>query len=94
MNVKSAEIVLEAKPVIEFSESAEVLTDDVTVISEVTPQHMLSFAKSILTGLTILFLIGMVIECVYPNGKVFEACKLTLPPLATLVIGYYFGTAK
>ena len=94
MSGKHEKIVLDDKPNIEFSESTEVLTNEVTSITEVTPQHILTFAKCILIGLAVIFLIGMGIECIYPNGKVFEACKLTLPPLATLVIGYYFGTAK
>ena len=63
-------------------------------LEDVTPRHILSFAKSILVGLAILFLIGMGIECYRPGGEVFAACKLTLPSLATLVIGYYFGTTQ
>jgi hypothetical protein len=92
MSDKKVEIVLDDS--VEFSEGNEIFTNEVTSITEVTPQHILSFAKCILIGLSILFFIGMVIECCMPNGKVFEACKLTLPPLATLVIGYYFGTTK
>lgn len=52
------------------------------------------FAKCILIALAVIFLIGMGMECYHPNSTVFEACELTVPSLATLVIGYYFGTAK
>lgn len=49
------------------------------------------FAKKILLALGILFFLGGLAECIVPNSQVFEACKTILPPIATLVIGYYFG---
>jgi hypothetical protein len=73
---------------------SEILTTDVTSINDVTPKNILSFAKAILLALAILFIIGIGVECYQPGSAVFEACKLTLPSLATLVIGYYFGTTK
>lgn len=61
---------------------------------EVSDRDIFRFAKSILMVLAVIFLVGMGMECYHPNSTVFEACKLTVPSLATLVIGYYFGTTK
>ena len=61
---------------------------------EVSDRDIFSFAKAILMVLALIFLVGMGVECYRPNSTVFEACKLTVPSLATLVIGYYFGTTK
>lgn len=61
---------------------------------EVSDRDIFSFAKAILMVLAVIFLVGMGMECYHPNSTVFEACKLTVPSLATLVIGYYFGTTK
>lgn len=61
---------------------------------EVSDRDIFMFAKLILLALATIFLVGMGIDLYHPNSAVFEACKLTIPPLATLVIGYYFGTAK
>lgn len=61
---------------------------------EVSDRDIFGFAKAILMVLAVIFLVGMGMECYHPNSTVFEACKLTVPSLATLVIGYYFGTTK
>lgn len=61
---------------------------------KVSDRDIFRFAKAILMMLAVIFLVGMGIECYHPNSAVFEACKLTVPSLATLVIGYYFGTTK
>jgi len=58
---------------------------------KLTPVHRLSFAKSILLGLAILFVIGMLVSILTHNNEIFDACKTVLPPIATLIIGYYFG---
>ena len=58
---------------------------------KLTPVHRLSFAKSILFGLAILFVLGMIISTFTHNNEIFDACKTVLPPIATLIIGYYFG---
>jgi hypothetical protein len=60
----------------------------------VSDRDIFRFAKAILMMLAVIFLAGMGIECYHPGSAVFEACKLTVPSLATLVIGYYFGTTK
>lgn len=58
---------------------------------KLTPVHRLSFAKSILLGLAILFVLGMLISTITHNNEIFDTCKTVLPPIATLIIGYYFG---
>ncbi len=60
----------------------------------VTPIHLLRFAKWILGIIGIIYVLAGLSEIIYPHNNVFETCKVTLPSLATLVIGYYFGTVK
>jgi len=80
----------------------EVLDDSTGILEEtpyiregeVTPIHILSFAKRILFALAVIFIIAAVFEVYRPGNAVFEACKVTLPSIATLVIGYYFGSTK
>jgi hypothetical protein len=50
-------------------------------------------AKWILPGLAVLFVLGIAADLLAGDqGKdVFEACKTIVPPIATLVIGYYFS---
>jgi len=62
----------------------------------VTPRHLLSFGRNVLAVLVVL----MVMACwVYlwsdkdhlQIGKdIFEFAKITLPPIATLILGFYF----
>ncbi|NEQ52611.1 MAG: hypothetical protein F6K11_21140 [Leptolyngbya sp. SIO3F4] len=56
----------------------------------------LSFAAVVLTGLGLIFLESMAMYYWAPPnseaGKaIFEACKTVIPPIITLVLGYYFG---
>lgn len=60
----------------------------------VTPIHLLCFAKWILAIIGVIYVLAGLSEVIYPHNNVFETCKVTLPSLATLVIGYYFGTTK
>jgi hypothetical protein len=60
-------------------------------------QHLegekLKFAKILLFGVSIIFVFGAVVQLFMPDqgGPIFESCKTLLPPLATLIIGYYFS---
>ncbi len=69
---------------------------DVEGISEgdVTPRHLLTFAKLILLVVAVMYSLAAISELISPNNSVFETCKITLPSIATLVIGYYFGSTK
>ncbi|MEO0455100.1 MAG: hypothetical protein AAF152_00765 [Cyanobacteria bacterium P01_A01_bin.114] len=56
----------------------------------------LSFAAVVLTGLGLIFLESMAMYYWAPPnseaGKaIFETCKTVIPPIITLVLGYYFG---
>jgi hypothetical protein len=52
-----------------------------------------SLAKWLLFALGLLFLLGGIalLGSDQRGEKVFEACTTIIPPIATLVIGYYFG---
>lgn len=60
----------------------------------ITPRDLMKFAKLILGVIAGLFVLGSIAEFVTPDCKVFEACKTILPPIATLVIGFYFGKSN
>lgn len=60
----------------------------------VTPLHLLCLAKWILAVVGIIYVISGIAELFKPGSALFEACKVTLPSIATLVIGYYFGSSK
>lgn len=64
------------------------------IIEDITPRDMLKFAKSILIVIAMLFFLGGVSELIKPKCGIFEACKTILPPIATLVIGFYFGKSN
>jgi len=57
----------------------------------VTPLELLDFAKGVLITVVVLFVLGAATTFFQPNNTIFEACKTILPPIATLVMGYYFG---
>ena len=60
----------------------------------------LYFAMSILTGLGLLFAFAITVYIwgqTNSNGagkEVFDACVKVIPPIITLILGYYFGTAS
>ena len=61
--------------------------------SEVTPRDKLKFAKQILVWIALLFILSFIMSAL-GFSAIFELCKEILPPIATLVIGYYFGAVK
>ncbi len=77
------------------SKKEDILVEIPAVIEkDITPRDLMKFAKAILLGLALLFLAGAIGEIIRPNSSIFEACKTILPPIATLVIGYYFGQSS
>jgi Na+/H+ antiporter NhaA len=56
----------------------------------------LHFAAAILTGLGLIFSLSMaMLVWGGERGKeVFDACKTAIPPIVTLVLGYYFGRER
>jgi hypothetical protein len=61
---------------------------------EVTPKDLLRFAKLILAAIAGLFILGMFCQLITQDKIIFESCKMILPPVATLVIGFYFGKSN
>ena len=59
----------------------------------------LYFGSVVLTSLALVFMLGMAMFYWAPENevgamrgqKIFEACVQIIPPLLTLVIGFYFG---
>jgi hypothetical protein len=55
----------------------------------------LYFAAVVLTGLGLIFILGMCMQFFKgqngPGDEIFDACVKTIPPIVTLVLGYYFG---
>ena len=60
-------------------------------LKDVSPRELMIFAKYILLVLSLLFILGGISDLIRPEIHIFEACKTILPPISTLVIGYYFG---
>ena len=78
-----------------IASNEEILTDDVGLKTEdITPRDLLKFARQVLLAVYLMFVFGCIAEFVKPGNSIFEICKTTLPSVATLVIGYYFGSSK
>ena len=68
--------------------------------------RLLYFAGVVLSGLALVFLEAMVMfyfsnsgaaykaDSINPGKEIFEACVQIIPPIATLVLGYYFGKSE
>jgi membrane protease YdiL (CAAX protease family) len=59
----------------------------------------LYFAAVVLTGLGLVFLESMAMYYWSPPNQevgknIFETCKTVIPPIITLVLGYYFGRSE
>ncbi len=74
----------------------EQVMSHVTVAKEgaVTELHLLGLAKIILLIVSFLYFLAGISELIIPANAFYEAAKITLPSIATLVIGYYFGSSK
>jgi hypothetical protein len=63
-------------------------------------RRRLYFAAVVLTGLGLIFLTAMSMFYFAPTeranaaSKIFETCVTVIPPIATLVLGYYFGRTE
>lgn len=60
--------------------------------------RQLYFGSVVLTAMALVFMLGMAMYYFAPDekysdraAKIFEACVHIIPPLLTLVIGFYFG---
>lgn len=60
-------------------------------------EKIVHFAAVILTTLALVFMLSMAMyywsaeDSTAAANKIFESCLQVLPPIATLVIGYFFG---
>lgn len=62
---------------------------------ELDPVRLLSFARWILITIVIVWLLACADLQAFPGSKeaslIFEQSRTLLPPLVTLVLGFYFG---
>lgn len=67
-------------------------TNESKEIGSITEKEKLLAAKQILLGLGIITVICLIIYAIRPDqGEVLlEICKTSVPPLATLIIAFYF----
>jgi hypothetical protein len=63
-------------------------------IREISPQDRLQFAKWVLRGIFIFFLVSIAVSFYQSEGGdiLFEICRTGLLPIASFVIGDYFGS--
>ncbi len=76
------------------TEKPKLRASDVQIyLQPIAEREKLELAKWLLLGIAILFLLGgLGLLLADENGqKLFDAVAAILPPIATLVIGYYFG---
>ena len=67
-------------------------------LEQIAPKQ-LHFAAVVLTGLGLIFLLSMAMyfwgvtdgQSVDRGREIFDACKTIIPPIVTLILGYYFG---
>lgn len=78
----------------EFGE--ELSNPDIPVWQGITPKDRLLLAKWILLAAVILFFLSGLAFLLSPEhgAVIFDACKTILPPIVTLILGYYFGESK
>lgn len=70
-----------------------VMSDKTVESQDVTPKDLLRFAKSILSVIGILSVFGSLTEMIFPQNNIFATLREILPPMATMVMGFYFGKA-
>jgi hypothetical protein len=62
---------------------------------ELDPTKLLSFARWILISIAVLAILACTMLLKYPGSKeaalIYEQARTILPPLVTLVLGFYFG---
>lgn len=71
----------------------EVTTNALVPSGEINGKEKLSFAKYVLASLMFVFILASLSYLLVPNeGKIiFELTSHIVPPIVTLVLGYYFG---
>ena len=77
----------------------DIVEDDLVSRPEPTEQPLtelrkLRLAEGTLVVIAVLFLLSMIAVCLIPTKEsnlVFDTCRQTLPPIVTLILGYYFS---
>lgn len=59
--------------------------------NEVTEKDKLFIAGCVLLGLGIIFVLGILVSWLSHQESIFDGCKTVIPPIATLILGYYFS---
>ena len=76
------------------SSTLDKTADDYDVfLSTYMEGEKLKLAKITLLGLAIIFVLSGFAHIITPTrgGIIFETCKSLFPPIATLILGYYFA---
>lgn len=63
-------------------------------LKKVTEKDILTFGKWIIGGAAAIFVVAMISNLFVPSSNIFDVCKTILPPIVTLIIGYYFRHSK
>jgi len=76
---------------------------DVGTMKEIEKSKMY-FAAAVLAFLAFIFVLSAILyglgpEPAQPSGEspgkaIFDACVVTIPPMATLILGFYFGSVQ
>lgn len=78
-------------------EAEEVASDTpLFELEPLPPGKKLGLAKETLLGLAVLFLAAGIAGVFggEPGQLVFDTCAKAIPPIATLILGYYFAVGK
>ena len=49
---------------------------------------------SLLIAIAVIYFLAIIGELMFPNNSLFDFCNLSLPPLATFILGYHLGTNR
>lgn len=73
------------------NEFDDIAVDKAVIKDDVTPKDMLKLARQILLVSSILYFLSWIADWVIPGHEIFDRSSTSIPPIVTLVIGYYFG---
>lgn len=59
-------------------------------LGRITEKDKFIAAKQILLGLAILYIITLLAYLMRPTDEIMNVCTTVLPPLATLILAFYF----
>lgn len=71
----------------------EIIPEENSVpIGNITEKEKFLIAKHILSGLALLYIVTLISYLIHPSNGIIlvDICKTTFPPLATMILVYYF----